>query len=109
MNLPKIEPIIWMNSNLIKKEVDKPIINIVTINKPEPQKYDQPLTELYLIKPLRPATGRLKELEDTFVRIVQLNKGKPTNKEDIIRLFDQFKRLDPNTIKLDELELLIMN
>lgn len=109
MNLPKIEPIIWLKSNPIKKEVDKPIINVVRVNKPEPLKYDPPLTESYLINPLRPAKGRLKELEDTFIRIAQLNRGKPNNKMDIIRFFDQYKRVNPDTIKLDELELLILN
>ena len=60
-------------------------------------------------KPLRPATGRLKELEDTFIRITQQSKSKPSNREQIIRLFDKYKRVYPANSALNELDFLIQN
>ncbi|MFZ4547583.1 MAG: DUF6371 domain-containing protein, partial [Bacteroidales bacterium] len=72
-------------------------------------KHNKPMLESYCLKPLRPTTGRLKELEDTFIHITQHSKRKPSNREQIIRLFDQYKRVYPDNSSLDELDFLILH
>ena len=59
------------------------------------------------ILPLRPATGKLKELESLFIGITQRSKTKPSEREDIIRLFDRLKRVIPAPGELEALEIMI--
>jgi hypothetical protein len=57
--------------------------------------------------PIRPATGRLKELETLFISTAKKRKQITSTNENIIRLFDNYKRMQPDAGKLDELNRLI--
>jgi hypothetical protein len=57
--------------------------------------------------PIRPATGKLKELESLFISIAKKRKQSTSTNEDIIRLFDRYKRLPPGSDQMNELERMI--
>jgi len=69
----------------------------------------QPITfqEQQTKKPLRPATGKLKDLEDTFIRTTQQRKKHPVDYTKIISLFDRYKRDYPSEEQLTELQKIL--
>jgi hypothetical protein len=75
--------------------------------KPAEPKAEVMTAQDYYNLPIRPATGRLKELENAFISAATRRRGKLTDTENIIRLFDKYKRVEPESSKLDELEYLI--
>ena len=72
--------------------------------------YNQPqqhITPIDHKPPIRPATGKLKELENLFLTTAKKRKQTTSTNEDLIRLFDKYKRLAPDEQQLKELEILI--
>ena len=69
---------------------------------------DNSLPDPEIIRPpLKPATGKLKDLEDTFIRLTQQRRKHRVDYTSIISLFDKYKRIYPTEEQLTELESML--